>query len=57
MVLKTVIRCYSPEGINVYNIFTGSDVQLKQAPSIDLSKIGHKHFTQAPNPFSTVFAP
>ncbi len=44
------------EGINVYNILTGSDVQLKQAPSIDLSSIGNQ-VLRGQNPFSTVFAP
>lgn len=44
------------EGINVYNIFTGSDVQLKQAPSIDLSSIGNE-ILRGQNPFGTVFAP
>jgi len=43
-------------GINVFNIFTGSDVQLKQAPSIDLSNIGNG-ILRGQNPFSSVFAP
>lgn len=43
-------------GINVFNIFTGSDVQLKQAPSIDLSSIGNG-ILRGQNPFSSVFAP
>ncbi len=44
------------QGINVYNIFTGSDVQLKQAPSLDLSSIGND-ILRGQNPFGTVFAP
>lgn len=43
-------------GINVYNILTGSDVQLKQAPSIDLSTIGTA-ILRGQNPLGTVFAP
>lgn len=43
-------------GINVVNILTGSDIQLKQAPSIDLSKIGNS-ILRGQNPFGTVFAP
>lgn len=43
-------------GINVFNIFTGSDVQLKQAPALDLSSIGNS-ILRGQNPFSTVFAP
>lgn len=43
-------------GINVYNILTGSDVQLKQAPSLDLSSIGND-ILRGQNPFGTVFAP
>jgi hypothetical protein len=44
------------QGINVYNILTGSDVQLKQAPSLDLSSIGN-NILRGQNPFGTVFAP
>lgn len=43
-------------GINVYNILTGSDTQLKQAPSIDLSSIGNS-ILKGKNPFGGVFAP
>lgn len=43
-------------GINVYNILTGSDVQLKQAPSVDLSGVGNQ-ILRGQNPFSRVFAP
>lgn len=43
-------------GINAVNIFTGSDIQLKQAPALDLSKIGNS-ILKGQNPFSTVYAP
>lgn len=43
-------------GINVVNILTGSDIQLKQTPALDLSKIGNS-ILRGQNPFGTVFAP
>lgn len=43
-------------GLNVFNILTGSDVQLKQAPSIDLSSIG-TNVLRGQNPLGSVFAP
>lgn len=43
-------------GINAVNILTGSDIQLKQAPGLDLSVIGNS-ILKGQNPFSRVFAP
>ena len=43
-------------GINAVNILTGTNIQLKQAPALDLSKIGNS-ILKGQNPFSTVFAP
>ena len=43
-------------GINAVNILTGSDIQLKQAPAIDLSSVGNS-ILKGQNPFSPVFAP
>lgn len=43
-------------GINAVNILTGSDIQLKQAPALDLSSIGNS-ILKGKNPFGSVFAP
>jgi len=43
-------------GINAVNILTGSNMQLKQAPALDLSNVGNS-ILKGQNPFSTVFAP
>lgn len=43
-------------GVNIVNILTGSDIQIKQTPGVDLSRIGNG-ILQGQNPFSTVFAP
>lgn len=43
-------------GMNAMNIFTGSNMQLKQASSVDLSSVGN-NILKGQNPFSPVFAP
>lgn len=43
-------------GINAFNILTGSNTQLKQAPSLDLSFIGDD-IMKGKNPLSTIFVP
>ena len=43
-------------GINAFNILTGSNTQLKQAPSLDLSFIGND-IMKGKNPLSTIFVP
>jgi hypothetical protein len=43
-------------GVNAVNIITGSNKQIIQTPSIDLSSIGN-NVMKGQNPFSTVFAP
>ncbi len=43
-------------GVNVFNILTGSNTQLKQTSALDLSKIGNGIMNGA-NPFSRVIAP
>ena len=43
-------------GINAFNILTGSNTQLKQAPSLDLSFIGD-NIMKGKNPLSTIFVP
>ncbi len=43
-------------GINAVNILSGSNTQLKQAPSLDLSSIGD-NIMKGKNPLSTIFVP
>lgn len=44
-------------GINVFNILTGSNTQLKQAPSLDLSFIGNDILKSAGAGIGTIFVP
>jgi len=43
-------------GINVFNILNGTNTQLKQSPSLDLSVIGND-IMKGKSPFSSIFVP
>jgi hypothetical protein len=43
-------------GLNVFNILTGTNTQLKQTPSLDLSFIGND-IMKGKNPLSSIFVP
>jgi hypothetical protein len=42
--------------VNATNILTGTNTQIKQTPSVDLSRIG-ENIMQGRNPLSSIFVP